>query len=179
MSGETSLFVPLTLPVGWQAGPAASGPEASNAALRVLATAVTLAERAPPVTDEATGLELEVARLHQKTQLLVELLALALGRDATRPAATNVELGSSGCRWRTAAPPRVGSEGQVVLWLHAAAPEPLLWPATITRVTPEADGAALTEAALLPLGEAAQAALERHVFQLHRRAVAEARAARR
>ena len=78
VSAETQLAVQLQAPVIWQAVAGSTGPEASAAAVRALATAVSLAERAPNVNEEATGLELEVARLHQKTHLLIELLALVL-----------------------------------------------------------------------------------------------------
>lgn len=172
---ETLLAVPLQAPVIWQAGVAAEGPEASAAAVRVLATAVTLAERPPSVNEEATGIELELARLHQKTQLLIELLALALRRDASRPQGSELHLSGSECRWHHSGEPAPQGPGTLAIWLHPAAPEPLRWPAEVVDGTAEAPW---VQARLLPLGEAAQAALDRYVFQLHRRAVAEARAAR-
>jgi hypothetical protein len=177
MSGDHSLLVPLLAPLRWEAA-AQPGADAGGAAVRALATAVSLAERPPQVNEEATGLELEVARLHQKTQLLVELLALALGRSGVRPEPTEVRLGGTSCQWKTATPPPAGSEGVIGLWLHPASPEPVNWPARIEALEPDADGATWVRATLLPLGEAAQAALDRHVFQLHRRAIAEARAQR-
>ncbi len=174
----TQLSVPLLVPLCWRPEVFANTAEAGSAAVRALATAVSLAERAPLVNEEATGLELEVARLHQKTQLLIELLALALGRDATRPDPCEVQLSGSACSWRSASPPALGSEGTVEIWLHPAAPEPICWPAQIAKLLPQADGSTLVQARLLPLGEAAQSTLDRHIFQLHRRAIAEARAQR-
>lgn len=172
---ETQLAVQLQAPVIWQPGATASGPEASAAAVRALATAVSLAERAPNVNEEATGLELEVARLHQKTHLLIELLALALARDVSRPATTELHLSGSECRWQSPAHNAPQGVGTLAIWLHPAAPEPMRWPAEITEA---ALGSPWVQARLLLLGEAAQAALDRYVFQLHRRAIAEARAAR-
>lgn len=169
---ETVLAVQLGAPLIWHPQVLPAGPDAGIAAVRALATAVSLAERVPNVNEEAIGLELEVARLHQKTQLLIELLALALARDVSRPAAVELHLSGSDCRWRS---PQQASEmgvGTLAIWLHPAAPEPMRWPAEIVETGP------LHRARLLSLGEAAQVALDRYVFQLHRRAVAEARAQR-
>ena len=169
MSAE-ALSVSLCLPLAWQAGLPADPLAAGQAAMRALATAVSLAERPAALNEELVGLELEVARLHQKTQLLTELLALALSRDGSRPEAIELHLSGGDCVWRSTRPVAADTEGTLSLWLHPATPEPLRWPARIERV--QGDG--LVRAVLLPLGEAPQAALERQVFQLHRRAVAEA-----
>lgn len=170
-----ALAVGLQLPLDWRAAVTLNLPEASQSAMRTLVTAASLGERPPLVNEDATGLELEVARLHQKTQLLIELLAVALGRDVARPSPVAVQFSSSHCSWHSASPPDSGSLGAVALWLHPAAPEPLLWPAQIEALL-VGDGAdLLVQARLLPLGEAAQAALDRYIFQLHRRAIAEAR----
>lgn len=172
------LAVSLTTPMHWRAAATPPAMEAGQAVLRALATATTLAERPPQVNEEAMGMELEVARLHQKTQLLIELLAVALGRDSTRPAPVELQISSSACSWQSRSPPTVGSLGAVALWLHPAAPEPMVWPAEITDAQPQGDGSSVMQARLLPLGEAAQSALDRHIFQLHRRAIAEARSLR-
>lgn len=172
------LSVPLLVPLSWQAGAGLPVAEAGTAAVRALATAVSLAERPPLVNEEASGLELEVTRLHQKTQLLIELLALALSRDSSRPAAIELQLSGTACSWHSDDPPALGSSGALALWLHPAAPEPMRWPAEITEITRHEGGSAYVQARLLPLGEAAQSVLDRHIFQLHRRAVAEARSQR-
>lgn len=174
MNDAPALLVELQVPFQWRADVQAGD---GSAAIRSLQTAMALGEKPPVVSDDAVGLELEVARLHQKTQLLIELLALALQGHAGRPAAQALALSAESCRWQAATALPVGSRGSVALWLHAAAPEPLLWPAEIMGCRAEGSGHAL-HAALLPLGEAAQAALDRHVFLLHRRAIAEARAQR-
>lgn len=175
--GEMALCARFSAPVLWRAGlkPAS---DAGPAAVRVLATAAALGERAPTVNEEAVGLELEVARLHQKTQLLIELMAVALGRDGSRPPPVPLSLGAAGCSWQAFSAPARGSSGLVALWLHPASPEPLEWPAEIIELEPLAEGSMMTHARFLPLGEAAQAALDRQVFLLHRRGVAEARAQR-
>lgn len=153
------------------------GEAGATAALRVLQTVSALNEKPPVVSEEAVGLELELAKLQQKTQLLIELLAVALARDGTRPPSTVVQLGSNSCAWSSPQALTPGASGTLTLWLHPAAPEPLQWPAEITSCQAEAAGFAL-HASLLPLSEAAQAALERHIFALHRRAVAEAKSQR-
>lgn len=171
-AGDTMLAVQLSAPLIWHVDSLPPGPEPGIAAVRALATAVSLAERAPNVNEEAIGLELEVARLHQKTQLLIELLALALARDVSRPTPVELHLSGSECRWRSAQQAPETGFGTLAIWLHPSAPEPLRWPAEIIETGP------LFRARLLSLGEAAQVALDRYVFQLHRRAVAEARAQR-
>jgi len=170
-----TLAVSLQLPLVWRTTAPSNLLEASQAAMRALATAGSLGERPPLINEEALGLELEVARLHQKTQLLIELLAVALGRDTTRPAPVPLQFSSSLCSWHSHSAPDSGSLGAVALWLHAAAPEPLVWPAQVEALVEHEGDAALVQARLLPLGEVAQAALDRYIFQLHRRAIAEAR----
>jgi len=169
------LQVALTVPVEWRPQTLASldASMLSAAALRVLQTVNALGEKPPFIADDATGLELEVARLHQKTQLLIELLAVALGRDGLRPAPQPILLGSELCDGLLWPAQTLGAQGLLCLWLHPAAPEPLLWPAEV--ITAASEGQSVR---LLPLGEAAGAALQRQIFLLHRRAVAEARAQR-
>lgn len=171
------LSAQFSAPVLWRVG-LAPPTDAVAAAVRALATAAALGERTPTVNEEAVGLELEVARLHQKTQLLVELMAVALGRDGTRPAPVPLSLSAAGCSWQGHDAPIRGSTGLVAVWLHPASPEPLEWPAQIIEIESLTDGGMSVHARFLPLGEAAQAALDRQVFLLHRRAVAEARALR-
>lgn len=174
MNDAPALLVELNVPFQWRADVLAVD---GSAAIRSLQTAMLLGEKLPVVSDEMVGLELEMARLHQKTQLLIELLALALQGHSGRPAAQAVSLSAEGCHWQADEALAVGGRGSVALWLHAAAPEPLLWPAEIMSCRIEGSRHAL-HAVLLPLGEQAQAALDRHVFLLHRRAIAEARAQR-
>ena len=170
----TLLAVPLLLPMQWQD---TSRPIDEAAVLRALQTAAVLGEKPPPVSEDAQGAELEVNRLHQKTQLLIELLAVALRRNAAMPLPQAITLSATHCQWQHPQALPTNGDGLLSLWLHPASPEPLQWPAEIKACT--ADGAAWRiEAQLLPLGDAAQTALDRHVFLLHRRAVAEARAQR-
>ncbi|MES2884856.1 MAG: PilZ domain-containing protein [Pseudomonadota bacterium] len=174
MNDAPTLLVELNVPFQWRADVLVTE---GSVAIRRLQTAMALGEKPPVVSDEAAGLELEVARLHQKTQLLIELLALALQGQSGRPSVQAVALSAEACHWQADSALAIGSRGSVELWLHAAAPEPLLWPAEISHCRAEGSGHAL-HATLLPLGEAAQAALDRHVFLLHRRAIAEAKAQR-
>lgn len=171
-----SLQVSLCAALRWEPSAVLAGAEADRAALRVLATVASLGERPPGINEETSGLELEVARLQQKTHLLVELLAQVLARDATRPLTTMLSLSAQDCRWPAEGAVGEGGEGVLNVWLHPAAPEPLRWPAVLSSAGDAAGE--FHHARLLPLGEAAQMALERYVFQQHRRAVAEARASR-
>ncbi|MES2683251.1 MAG: PilZ domain-containing protein [Pseudomonadota bacterium] len=169
-----NLAVPLLLPMQWQES---SAPVDEAAALRALQTAATLGEKPPPVSEDALGPDLEVNRLHQKTQLLIELLAVALRRNAVTPLPQLITLSATHCQWQHPVALPAAAQGVVSLWLHPASPEPLQWPAEIIGSSSQGAGWSV-EARLLPLGDAAQAALDRHVFLLHRRAVAEARAQR-
>ncbi len=138
--------------------------------LRVLAAAALLEERHRRLeTNEP--LEAEIERLHQKFDLMLELLGAVLRQQQPLPPARALRLTRDGLTWADPAP-EVG-EGRVVLLdihLHPGLPAPLLWPATI--VSSHLDH---SSARLLPLGSACEAALERHVFTRHRRSVAEAR----
>lgn len=172
---NTTLQAQLLAPIEWQCRSASA--DSAAAAIRVLQTAAALGEKPPVISEDAIGLELEVARLQQKTQLLIELLAVALGRQSTRPEPQLLSFGSESCEWLNAENPGLGAEGMLVIWLHPAAPEPLEWPAEIVEATPGPTGYQLN-ARLYALGAPAQVALERHIFLLHRRAVAEAKAHR-
>jgi len=68
--------------------------------------------------------------------------------------------------------PAVDSLGLVALHLHRCVPQPLRLAVRIRQI----DGD-LVQADFLPLSEAGQAALERHVFLHHRRQIAESRQA--
>lgn len=163
------------LPLRWHPG-AAYGSFEATAALRVLATVAALEERPAAVGEEA-GIELEVARLHQKLQLLMEMVGSLLRSQQVLPAARPVRLVAGGLRWSDGQRP-VGERGVVELWLHPCCPEPLRLPVRLLLIQPEGEGVRI-DAALEALPETLTDALERHVFLRHRRELAEARQRRR
>lgn len=68
-----------------------------------------------------------------------------------------------------------GSTGQFRVKPADWLPSPLLLPATVLVCAAEADGGLRAWLRFEPIGSALQAALERHLFRVHRRSVAESR----
>jgi len=128
--------------------------------------------------EEEDGLQgLALRRIEAKLDLLLTLVGALNGQIAGDPGVA--------LRWsaRGACLPvpemlDVGRTGlfrvQAASWL----PEPLTLPAQVLACEPGAGGAAVAWLAFQPLSEGARSALERHVFRLHRRAIAERRAQR-
>lgn len=164
------------LPLRWGA-PVEFGPVAQGEAQRVLAAVAALEERPPSLADDSGGLEAEVARLHQKMHLLMEMVGGLLRAQQSPPPALPVRLVAGGLRWHDRVEP-AGELGMLELWLHPACPEPLRLPARLLAVAAEAGGVQV-DAAFEPLPEPLATALEKHVFLRHRRELAEARQLRR
>lgn len=163
-----------TLPLRWvpldafPAGPEAERLAESNA--RLLTAVATLEEHAQ-LGDEPSQTELELQRMHFKLNLLLELFGNYLQQHAPRPAAAALRLSWRGISWAAAgAAPQAGAIGMVELYLSPILPQPLRWPA---RIVAAAAGETAAEFEAVP--EYCQAALERHVFQRHRREVKETR----
>lgn len=165
------------LPLRWLAQAFDFDTTAQAEALRVLATVAVLEEHAKPQAEEAGGLEAEVARLHQKVQLLMEMVGGLVRAQLALPPPVPVRLTASGLRWQTPTPPPVGSQGLLELWLHPACPEPLRLPARVSAASAELP--AQVEAVFEGLPEALAETLEKLVFLRHRRELAEARQLRR
>jgi hypothetical protein len=135
--------------------------------LRVLSAVATHKEQrgAPHAAGDETGpLDGEVARLHQKLNLLIDLVALLVSQQAPQPATRPVRLSWIGLRWPDV---DAGGLGLVRLWLHTGVPQPFIWPAWIEHREDD-----MVDARFAPMAEACQAALEKHVFVHHRRAIA-------
>lgn len=174
---ETAPAAVRPLPLRWCPETTEFDPLQQSEALRVLATVAVLEEHTRPQAEEAGGVEAEVARLHQKVQLLMEMVGSLIRAQLALPKAVPVRLTAAGLRWQTQTPPALGSLGMVELWLHPACPEPLRLPARVLAVGGEAQ--ASVDAAFEGLPEALTAALEKLVFLRHRRELAEARQLRR
>lgn len=141
----------------------------AEANARVL-TAVAMLEEHPKPADEPSATELELQRIHQKLNLLLELLSGLLMAQSPQPAAVPLRLSWRGVSWEAAEAPAPGSPGLVEIHLSRLLAQPLRWPARIVAGPP-----ATVSAEFQPVPDFCQVALERHVFQHHRREVAEAR----
>lgn len=159
-----------TLPLAWHAAAGELPPAWAEQNQRVLAAIATLDERSRVDPDRHDAQEFE--RLHHKFDVMIELLGALLRATQPAPTAMPVRLSREGLSWpaTAAAAPAPGSRIDVELYLHGCAPAPLRWRA---EVMAEHDGESC--ARFLPMPEALEAALERHVFTRHRRSVADAR----
>lgn len=155
-------WLPLPQPLeGFEADRLAEGNS------RLLAAVAMLSEHAP-ASDEPSEVELELRRVQLKLNLLLDLFGTFLAQQTPRPAALSLRLSWRGVSWSGEA--LAPGEGMVELYLSAVLPQPLRLPARILSSTAEE-----TVAEFLPMPEPCQSALERHVFQQHRRQVAETR----
>lgn len=173
---HAALHYAAELPLRWSADAvpveARTREHLAEANLRLLGQIAQIEERAAPV-DDPTATDIELARLHAKLDLLLFAVGELAPRFLDRPERCALQLSWRGVRWLLR-PDETAPQGEgvVEIYLHPVVLQPLRWPARIVH-----NDRHHAEAEFAPLGEAAQQALERHVFQHHRRAVAEARAA--
>ena len=157
------------LPLAWTPSsaplPAHELEALSHANQQVLAAVVAMDEHRKPVDEEAT-LDNEVARLHQKMNLLLELVSTLVRSQVPPPVALRLSSQELVCQGFGAAP----GPGVLSVYLHRCIAQPLRLPAELLE--PAADG---THFRFVALDDSCTAALERHVFLHHRRSVAEAR----
>lgn len=137
--------------------------------LRTLTAVATLDER--HLHADSANPDPEMERMHQKLDLLLELVAtLVRGANLPIPDAV-VLLTREGVAWPQhllVAPP--GSCIRVEIGLHPCAPQRFVWAGEVIGQSEEE-----TCLRFLPMGDAQEAALERYVFRRHRRSVAGAR----
>ncbi|HSW15250.1 MAG TPA: PilZ domain-containing protein [Solimonas sp.] len=160
------------LPLGWAPLEVLPAPEQlqqmAEQNLRVLAVVSSLEERHLPRGEGDERLEQELERVHQKLDMLLVLFGQFLRRMDPPAPMHPLRLTVAGVSWE-AAPP-AGSLGLLSLHLHPCMPEAFIWPARLR------DGDIARSCALFePMGEALEAALEKHVFLHHRRSVAGSR----
>lgn len=170
---DQSLSYRDSIPLTWT--PLAPPPDAAELHrlqeqnLRVLAVVAALEDRHRPRSEGGETLELEVERLHQKMDMLMILFGQFIRRLDPPAPVRGVRLSGRGACWDEAGPTPPGP-GLLALHLHPCMPEPFVWPA---QVAASHDGTVCAQ--FEPLGEALEAALEKHVFLHHRRSVAESR----
>ncbi len=142
-----------------------------DANLRVLAAVATLDEAYARADAGGGGDDVEIERLHQKIDLVLDLLATLVRGLRPHAAEVPILLSKEGVAWpQSWADCTVGSWVRVELELHASAPQHLVWAA---EVVAHQDGEVCAKFLTPP--DALDAALERYVFRRHRRSVAGAR----
>ena len=138
--------------------------------LRTLHAIAVLDERHQS-PDVSGALEAEVERLHQKMDVVLELLGAVLRASRGASAARPLRLTREGLSWPVGERvPEAGTSLLATLDLHPCAPAPLCWPVAILGVHEGEVCARFGD-----MSEALGAALERFVFTRHRRSVAGAR----
>lgn len=171
--GAERLCYAACLPLAWT--PLAQQPSADEVQafgagnLPVLASVAAMEEHGGG-GDEDAPLDREIARLHRKVDVLLEVVSGLLRAQSPQPPGVPVLLSAQDLLWLGSGAPAAPGWGVIDLYLHRGVPQPLRLPAQV--LGQEAQG---TRIAFLPLDEACAAALETHVFLRHRRSVAEAR----
>jgi hypothetical protein len=142
----------------------------AEANLRTLSSLAQIEERSH-LSEDQNPHDQEIARLHAKLDALINVVSTVLPRFVSLPAAASLHLSWQGIVWTTVeAPPAVGESGYIDLYLHPGLLKALRMPAKIVRVRDSEVRADFDE-----VPEICREALERHVFQRHRRAVADRR----
>lgn len=168
------------LPVGWR--PLARPLDlAAVAALternvRTLQVCATIEEQGPVEKAEDKSLHsADLLRLEVKMNLVLELMGQLLAAHQPRPKPVSLRFNALGAVWRSAAPPRVGEQGLLDIYLRESLAQPLTLIANATQVS--ADG--VVKASFTPPGEATADLIEKLAFRRHRRHVAGVRQPRR
>jgi hypothetical protein len=142
----------------------------------VLHTVAGLDDQRIPLSDDASPIVQELARLDFKLSLLLDLVGDLASRSLDRPPLRRIQIGARSVVWEDSCEnvPAVDSWGKVELWIHPSYAHALSLPGRIKSVQEAGELARIT-VALSGLGESAQEMLERWIFLHHRRAVAHER----
>lgn len=113
-------------------------------------------------------------RIEAKVDLLVALVA-SLCADQYNDPVQSLQWSARGAALSIPAPLETGTEGWFRVRPADGLPNPLILPATVLACAGTPDGATRVWLRFGPLSQGLQGALERHLFRVHRRAVAESR----
>lgn len=139
--------------------------------LQVLAAVAAIEERRGAPEDE-TPLAREIALLHHKVDLMLEVVAGLLRVQQPLPPGVSLRLSAQDLLWCGAGSEQIDGAGLLDIHLHRSIVQPLRLPAR--SAARDAEGLRLV---FEFFDETSAAALERHVFLHHRRSVADARQA--
>jgi hypothetical protein len=145
--------------------------------VRMLQVCAVLEEQgATEKKDDSSAHANDFSRMEVKVNLLLDLVGQILAAQTKRPAPSLVRFNAQGATWRAAtAPPRVGEQGLLEIWLRDSLPQPLTMIANVTHVASDGN----VKGTFVPPGEATADLLEKLAFRRHRRQVAGVRQPRR
>lgn len=144
----------------------------SEALLRALGSAED--SRHHEDLEEAGPAESAIRRLEAKLDLLTALVSRAVRASQPHDPQVRVDWSARGASLQVAAPVAPGTAGQFRIEPSDAFPEALVLPARALACGDE-DGTLVLVVGFEELGGPLEEALERHLFRLHRREVAERR----
>lgn len=172
---DDALSCELLQPAEFRAGSGGGRQAAAESLLRALGQIEDL--RSEDSTEERGELPLMVQRMDAKLDLLLALIGRLVRQGEDFPALRPVRWSRRGIRLelgaRTGAAP--GAAGVVCLQPSDWLPEPIELPVTLVAEAATGSGGFFVWLAFGELGPGLESALERHLFRLHRRQIAEAR----
>jgi len=131
--------------------------------------------RSPDLTDENATILAELHRLEFKVDVLLQLVAQILARNAALPPASPVSLYARGMEWpATGADPVAGSAVRVCLYINPAFPQPLQFIGVACLARREGDRI-WSRIMWHGVAPAVTDLLEKLIFRHHRRQIAGAR----
>lgn len=165
---QRAAFVPQQLDPAWL--------ETTCARAEIHLSAIAIIEDSRNEEEEgAQGLALR--RIEAKLDLLLTLVG-NLNTQANADPRLPLRWSAQGVRMPASSGCAEGSTGLFRLQATPWLPEPLVLPAVVIACAPGDNGISSQWLQFAPLPESTRAALERHLFRQHRRAVAELRAQR-
>jgi hypothetical protein len=142
---------------------------------RLLRCEHLLAEQGSDRSDDERDLDAGLLRIEIKLDMLLDLVAVLVGKENRRPDPCRVRLAAGGLEWlETGQPPNSGDAVWVHLYPDPRLPAPLQLPVTILEVVSEKNGCRVL-AHFEPLAEGVQDRIEKLIFRHHRRQVAQSR----
>jgi hypothetical protein len=148
--------------------------------LGVLAAQTAFDEKRSEPGDDAAQLAPELLRLDAKLNHLIDLVGALLSRTVGMPATVPVEFNAWGVAWQAAGEvPEIGSDILVRIHLDGSSALPLELPARAVESLHREDGPEWQRAVFVDLGDILSDGIERLVFRMHRRQLADGRSGNR
>ncbi len=137
----------------------------------VLRTFLELGDAHTEVNEEQRDNYPDLVRLESKIDLVLKLLSQVYARDIHLPDVCSLTLGSAYAEWTDARAPSVNQHIHLEIFLDTNYPRPLLFPASVRKVTKQKDRFKVMAELEFP-GELVHFSLEKFIFRHHRRSVA-------